>query len=75
MPDLLVLPPRTDLHNHPLVVSGSIFLQVTVIFRASNGPLSTNANVLGLIYAPCFYSRGRQVPWLRQPLGLNQDGR
>lgn len=40
MPDLLVLPPGTDLHNHPLVVSGSIFLQVTVIFRASNSPLS-----------------------------------
>lgn len=27
LPDLLVLPPGTDLHNHPLVTSGSIFLQ------------------------------------------------
>ncbi|KAI3898794.1 hypothetical protein MKW92_023357, partial [Papaver armeniacum] len=25
--DLLVLPPGTDLHNHPLVKNGSIFLQ------------------------------------------------
>lgn len=28
MPDLLVLPPGTDLHNHQLVTSGNIFLQV-----------------------------------------------
>ncbi|GMN36056.1 hypothetical protein TIFTF001_005710 [Ficus carica] len=27
LPDLLVLPPGSDLHNHPLVVNGSIFLQ------------------------------------------------
>ncbi|KAL8522282.1 hypothetical protein ACS0TY_012422 [Phlomoides rotata] len=27
VPDLLVLPPGADLHNHPLVVNGSIFLQ------------------------------------------------
>lgn len=27
--DLLVLPPGTDLHKHPLVLNGSIVLQVT----------------------------------------------
>ncbi|KAK2980111.1 hypothetical protein RJ640_019534 [Escallonia rubra] len=27
VPDVLVLPPGTDLHNHPLVTNGSIFLQ------------------------------------------------
>ncbi|KAK1264367.1 hypothetical protein QJS04_geneDACA022444 [Acorus gramineus] len=27
VPDLLVLPPGTDLHNHPLVMNGSLFLQ------------------------------------------------
>uniref|UniRef100_A0A803PPZ8 SAM-dependent MTase RsmB/NOP-type domain-containing protein n=1 Tax=Cannabis sativa TaxID=3483 RepID=A0A803PPZ8_CANSA len=27
VPDLLILPPGTDLHNHPLVMNGSIFLQ------------------------------------------------
>ncbi|KAJ7958392.1 RNA (C5-cytosine) methyltransferase [Quillaja saponaria] len=27
LPDLLVLPPHTDLHNHPLLVNGSIFMQ------------------------------------------------
>lgn len=29
MPDLLVLPAGTDLHDHPLVVNGSVFLQVS----------------------------------------------
>lgn len=28
IPDLLILQPRTDLHNHPLVMNGSVFLQV-----------------------------------------------
>ncbi|XP_057985813.1 25S rRNA (cytosine-C(5))-methyltransferase NSUN5 isoform X2 [Hevea brasiliensis] len=28
VPDLLILPPHTDLHNHPLVLNGSVFLQV-----------------------------------------------
>ncbi|KAL2655158.1 hypothetical protein AAZV13_04G050400 [Glycine max] len=28
LPDLLILPPGTDLHDHPLVKNGSIFLQV-----------------------------------------------
>ncbi|KAI3715647.1 hypothetical protein L6452_22633 [Arctium lappa] len=27
IPDLLVLPPGTDLHNHPLLIDGSIFMQ------------------------------------------------
>ncbi|KVH89471.1 hypothetical protein Ccrd_008523, partial [Cynara cardunculus var. scolymus] len=27
IPDLLSLPPGTDLHNHPLVIDGSIFMQ------------------------------------------------
>ncbi|XP_052170398.1 25S rRNA (cytosine-C(5))-methyltransferase NSUN5 isoform X3 [Diospyros lotus] len=27
VPDLLVLPPAVDLHSHPLVVNGSVFLQ------------------------------------------------
>ncbi|XP_043721241.1 25S rRNA (cytosine-C(5))-methyltransferase NSUN5 [Telopea speciosissima] len=27
VPDLLILPPGTDLHDHPLVVNGSVFLQ------------------------------------------------
>ncbi|XP_010273967.1 PREDICTED: probable 28S rRNA (cytosine-C(5))-methyltransferase isoform X1 [Nelumbo nucifera] len=27
VPDLLVLPPGTDLHDHPLVMNGSVFLQ------------------------------------------------
>ncbi|MCD7470756.1 putative 28S rRNA (cytosine-C(5))-methyltransferase [Datura stramonium] len=27
VPDLLIFPPRTDLHDHPLVKSGSVFLQ------------------------------------------------
>lgn len=27
IPELLVLPPGTDLHNHPLVIDGSIFMQ------------------------------------------------
>lgn len=26
--DLLVLPPGTDLHDHPLVMNGSVFMQV-----------------------------------------------
>lgn len=28
VPDLLVMPPRSDLHAHPLVMNGRIFLQV-----------------------------------------------
>lgn len=28
VPDLLVLPPGADLHKHPLVLNGSVFLQV-----------------------------------------------
>ncbi|OQU84637.1 hypothetical protein SORBI_3004G092600 [Sorghum bicolor] len=28
IPDMLVLPPGTDLHNHPLVTDGKVFLQV-----------------------------------------------
>ncbi|RDY13082.1 putative 28S rRNA (cytosine-C(5))-methyltransferase [Mucuna pruriens] len=27
LPELLILPPRTDLHDHPLVKNGSIFMQ------------------------------------------------
>ncbi|KAJ0091157.1 hypothetical protein Patl1_13825 [Pistacia atlantica] len=27
VPDLLILPPGSDLHNHPLVVNGSVFMQ------------------------------------------------
>ncbi|KAJ8442822.1 hypothetical protein Cgig2_016288 [Carnegiea gigantea] len=27
VPDLLILPPGTDLHDHPLVMNGSVFLQ------------------------------------------------
>ncbi|XP_023920495.1 25S rRNA (cytosine-C(5))-methyltransferase NSUN5 isoform X2 [Quercus suber] len=27
VPDLLILPPSTDLHNHPLVMNGSVFMQ------------------------------------------------
>ncbi|XP_023908221.1 25S rRNA (cytosine-C(5))-methyltransferase NSUN5 isoform X1 [Quercus suber] len=27
VPDLLILPPSTDLHNHPLVTNGSVFMQ------------------------------------------------
>lgn len=27
VPDLLILPPGTDLHNHPLVTNGSVFMQ------------------------------------------------
>ncbi|KAL5559491.1 hypothetical protein UlMin_035702 [Ulmus minor] len=27
LPDLLILPPGTDLHNHPLVATGTIFMQ------------------------------------------------
>jgi hypothetical protein len=27
--DLLVLPPGTDLHKHPLILNGSLVLQVT----------------------------------------------
>ena len=30
VPDLLILPPSTDLHNHPLVTNGSVFMQVRV---------------------------------------------
>lgn len=30
VPHLLVLPPGTDLHDHPLVMNGSIFMQVSV---------------------------------------------
>lgn len=28
VPDMLVLPPGTDLHNHSLVMDGKVFLQV-----------------------------------------------
>lgn len=31
VPDLLVLPPGVDLHNHPLVLNGSVFMQVRFI--------------------------------------------
>lgn len=31
VPDLLVLPPGVDLHNHPLVLNGSVFMQVSFI--------------------------------------------
>jgi len=30
VPDMLVLPPGTDLHSHPLVANGKVFLQVTL---------------------------------------------
>lgn len=32
VPDLLVLPPGVDLHDHPLVLDGSVVLQVGVYF-------------------------------------------
>ena len=28
LPDILVFPPRADLHDHPLVTNGSLILQV-----------------------------------------------
>ncbi|KAK4795686.1 hypothetical protein SAY86_028012 [Trapa natans] len=28
VPDLLMLPPNTDLHDHPLIMNGSVFMQV-----------------------------------------------
>jgi putative methyltransferase len=28
VPDMLVLPPGTDMHKHPLVTDGKVFLQV-----------------------------------------------
>ena len=31
VPDLLVLPPGIDLHDHPLVINGSVFMQVRFI--------------------------------------------
>lgn len=31
IPDLLILPPGTDLHDHPLVTSGNVFLQVGIL--------------------------------------------
>lgn len=30
VPELLVLPPGSDLHDHPLVADGSIFMQVSL---------------------------------------------
>ncbi|KAK9078482.1 hypothetical protein SSX86_002539 [Deinandra increscens subsp. villosa] len=40
LPDLLVLPPGTDLHNHPLVTDGSVFLQgkASSMVAAALGP-------------------------------------
>lgn len=32
--DLLVLPPGVDLHDHPLVLDGSVFLQVGFYFAS-----------------------------------------
>lgn len=34
VPNLLVLPPGTDLHDHPLVTDGSIFMQVRVLLKS-----------------------------------------
>ncbi|CAN1217286.1 25S rRNA (cytosine-C(5))-methyltransferase NSUN5 [Linum perenne] len=31
VPNLLILPPNTDLHNHPLVLDGSVFVQIRAI--------------------------------------------
>ncbi|KAL8235180.1 hypothetical protein R6Q59_021280 [Mikania micrantha] len=40
IPDLLVLPPGTDLHNHPLVTDGSVFMQgkASSMVAAALGP-------------------------------------
>ncbi|KAJ9538091.1 hypothetical protein OSB04_030824 [Centaurea solstitialis] len=42
IPDLLALPPGTDLHNHPLVLDGSIFMQgkASSMVAAALGPKS-----------------------------------
>ncbi|XP_076958630.1 25S rRNA (cytosine-C(5))-methyltransferase NSUN5-like [Bidens hawaiensis] len=40
IPDLLVLPPGTDLRNHPLVTDGSVFMQgkASSMVAAALGP-------------------------------------
>ena len=72
IPDLLVLPPATDLHNHPLVTNGSVFMQV----RFSNFFILVYfiSAIITLIYIYIFF-RVRQVPWWQLPLGLNQGGK
>lgn len=56
VPDLLRLPPGTDLHKHPLVVSGSIFMQV------SNG--SGVLMVFLILYEYCAkFLRDKYLTW------------
>lgn len=53
VPDLLVLPPGVDLHNHPLVLNGSVFMQVRfiiIIFDVGSlkAPLHGPHSLLGI---------------------------
>lgn len=70
IPDLLVLPPATDLHNHPLVTNGSVFMQVRFSNFFHFGLFYFIHNYFNIIFF-----RVRQVPWWQLPLGLNQGGK
>jgi len=42
----LILPPGADLHNHPLVMNGSVFMQV----RVACFPLKNYHDLVGLTF-------------------------
>lgn len=64
VPDLLILPPGTDLHDHPLVKNGSVLLQVRIISILNEGYMS-------LVVIAC----GTSTPMFGSTVskGLNMD--
>ncbi|XP_042488473.1 25S rRNA (cytosine-C(5))-methyltransferase NSUN5-like [Macadamia integrifolia] len=59
VPDLLILPPGTDLHDHPLVVNGSVFLQgrASSMVAIALGPEpGWEVGLYHFRYFSCFYN-------------------
>lgn len=55
LPDVLKFPPNTDLHDHPLVLDGSIILQVSVYFGSAGAVIVVKIkaqalSVMGIMY-------------------------
>lgn len=70
VPDLLILPPGVDLHDHPLVTSGSVFLQVCILVFIAFSMLIkpfTNLTVTELLFDFTILGQGKfhgsSCPW------------
>ncbi|KAG8070318.1 hypothetical protein GUJ93_ZPchr0006g46204 [Zizania palustris] len=55
VPDMLVLPPGTDLHNHHLVMDGKVFLQVKYLMLLQNLLLNDLRLIIVIAFSPHLY--------------------